>query len=209
MMDSAPVISITNGKCTFRASSATIMSFAMAGNGSSARSYPGVALKEVGKSYIPAAKDGYKEHGQWTQASFYSQNGAIISIQVSIGNSVGLVAQGAIFLCLRDDADLISVSALLTPDTNSTYDKVPVFTGRADVLTQEELESYGVVLLDNYIRVYMDEEEIDEIFKVSTVAKGVKKPEMVSAVTVSGKVLRVPVSDGPVRKVRIRERSTD
>lgn len=201
-------VSITHGKCVFTGSGCTIAVFVMRCDNSNGRDFPGKVLNEVRgtKSHTPAARDGFNDHGTWTSIQYESQNRTVVCIQVTRNSSMGVQAQGAVFLCLREDASLIKIDARLIPNNNSVYNAVPVFTGKADILSREELPEYGIQLLGNYMSNYMDEEELEEIFAIAEIVKGNQKPEMVSSTAPDGKVVMVPVAGENRRRVRVRNR---
>lgn len=197
---------VTYGSQTFKEASNKVTVFAMVGDGTNKRQFPNQRLEQVRGSGTrhSAAVDGYEDHGYWNQAEFKNEDGTVMCIQASTTLRGSPYNNGAMFIALRADAPLIKVNVNLHPNRNAVHTKLPAFIGRGDILPTSELSDYGVVLYRNYINSHMNQEELDELFEISTLAPGVDKPDLVTIVGDQGEVKRVAVKPEDPRRIRIR-----
>lgn len=112
--------------------------------------------------------------------------------------------QGITMIALRDEGPLIQVNVNLRPDRNAVYETLNAFSGRGDIIPVEEIEDYSIHFNDRFISNFFDEEELEELFVINTVAKGKPKPDMIEVATEQGGVRKVAIDTGPKRRVRIR-----
>jgi hypothetical protein len=107
---------------------------------------------------------------------------------------------------MRNEAPLISVKVTMLENANAAYPLgIEAFIGRGDVLALDDLADYGIKLRSGTISTYLNQEEIDELFSVDTLAPGEDRPVMVTVPAKEGSVVRVPLCPTPGRRIRIRK----
>jgi hypothetical protein len=191
------------GKHTFRNVSSSVTVYAYPGN--SERTYPGKVMEKARQgSRTAASTDGDENNGVWYQNHFEAKEGLILGIHLYSTFNGGVHTDCMLLLRLREDGPLIQVNANLSKNAMAVYDTLPVFTGRADVITSREATKNGVLFNAYVYKTQFDAEEIEEEFEVTTIKKGTPKPKLTRVRMTDGKVRHVEISREPTRKVRIR-----
>lgn len=203
------VIQVLHGNQTFKNASTKVNVFVMRADGTDKRDFPNKVIQQVKGAYnaAPAALDGYKDHGMWYNTRYESQDGIVLMVMVSSTYHGNPYANGCLMLHLREDAPLIKVDVNTTYNANAVHTNIPAFQGKADILTLDELEGYGIVLNRNFKNNYFDEEEVEEVFSVNTLSQGSKRPELLTVKTPEGNVRKVPVVKENGRRIRIRRKT--
>ena len=80
--------------------------------------------------------------------------------------------------------------------------KFLVFQGRADVLTEEDRDTFGLTPPPNFVETYFDEDEVAECFDVKVIAPGTAEKQRLETVRVGDEVVVVPAR--PARRVNRR-----
>jgi hypothetical protein len=196
-------IAVYYGKQTFRHESCRIAVFALPTDGR-ARSFPGSVLEKSGKTQrFPASSDGSASFGYWQMDSFKGKDDVVIMPQVTHTVHGAVSSSAAFLLRLRATGPLISVNCPLRQHRKATFESIPVFQGRADVIPLAEAKE--VAALDKaFIRTYLsDEEEVDECFEVRVIAEQItSKPKMKVIASRRGRN-KVTVKAPPSRIIRL------
>ena len=200
-------VSVIHGSQTFSTSSCKVSAFAMKCDGTAGRQFPNKVLPRVqSDTRIPAHAQGFADNGMWYRNVYQHVDGTILLLQVAESYRGRIHANAAVFVRLRSDAPAIVVNVKLQPNAKAHYtDKVPVFTGRGDILKPDKLKAAGIVLRPTYIYNYFDEEEWDELIEVVTIAPGTPEPETIKVKTPDGVEKEVPLKNSIRRRLRIRK----
>lgn len=114
------------------------------------------------------------------------------------------IADGAVFLRLREGAGQVAVYAVVPPSPENTCgDRVMIFQGAADVLTPDECQEYGIQLPRTFVSQRMDPEEVPMCLDVRKLTLGSARPVAQAVETESGIVVR-DVQAPMVRRLRLR-----
>lgn len=202
------IIQLVHGSQTFKKASSKVNVFIMRADGTNKRDFPNKQLSSIkgSSTQTPAALDGYADHGKWYGTRFESKEGAILMLQASTTFQGSPYNNGCLLLSLREEAPLIKVDVITTPNTNATYQLVPAFSGKADILPVEEAKDYGIVMPKNFINNYFDEEELEELFDINTLTEGTRRPELIAVRNAKGEERKVSVVKEEGRRVRIRRK---
>lgn len=143
--------------------------------------------------------------GGFTTKNISHPPGTVIMIQASRTRRAHRMADGIIFLRLRAQAAVLVVKMKLPTGPDSILGEYQIaFTGRADVLSVEELASMDILVPNNIQHLYLNMEEIDELFEIEEIgAEITPAPTLVRIATSQGVQLRA-VADEPVRRLRLR-----
>lgn len=200
------VLTVMYGSHTFDRGSSRVSVVVMKQNGTGDKELPSTYLTKVsgGSREIPASTDGYAGHGKWYLDNYFSTPGRVIRIQAGNSSNGSPVADGIVLILLRDDAPLIRVRVNLRANRLATYNQLPVFVGRGDVLDLGEYEDHGVVFTERYLRNCANPEEIKELFEVDVLEAGTAKPTMVEVRRPDKSVTKVAVAPEPARRIRMR-----
>lgn len=192
-------IQIVYGKQTFPHSSCDVVIQAYGGDG--VKAFPSRFLPVVNTIKMLAALDRYEAHGKWFNATLKHNKDLILSIRVSKYVNASCRASCVLLLRLRKGADLIQVDVQTPPDALAAHERLPVFTGHADIISPEEAQMHGARLSQGILRNMVDPRDVSQHFSVQVVSAGtVDKPELRTISTKSGeKVVEVPKP----RRVRI------
>lgn len=197
-------IDLMYGKQTFRNASSTINIFSYQDG---TRVYPGKVMEKSRQGSRNAASyDGDTDNGVWYLNHYESKDGVILGVHLNSTFNKGIHTDCMFLIRLREEAPLIQVNANVCKNADAIYDSVPVFTGRADVITPVEAVKYGVVFSDYVYRRMFDKEEIEEEFQVNTIKAGTPKPKMTKVKTPDGGTRHVAISPEAKRRVRVRRK---
>ncbi len=192
------------GKVTFATASASVTNFVLTEGFVRTLSSKILGKNSVTRR-IPATE--YPDINGWLYADeLKAPEGTILLLQMRRSYRGRAIADGAIIVRTREDGDTLLISSLLPSSTESlvSNNTHTVFMGRGDMLTPEEVKTYGVHILPRYIACNFDEEEISECFQVQVIKKGVDAPVYEKAVSRTGEqvVFSVPQVR---RRIRIRK----
>lgn len=203
-----PTVTIIHGKQTYKTNSSKINVFVMECNNTQELQFPNKVLEQVKGTYsnTPASSSGYKDNGAWYTNRYNSKEGEILLLQVSTTYHGSPYSNGALFVRLRHSASLLSIKVIQQYNSDAVYNEVPVFIGNADILTLEEVAQHNIVLRSNYINNYLDEEEISELFRTTTLSAGTSKPSLLTVRTPDGNTRKVEKPSGSSRRIRIRSK---
>lgn len=113
----------------------------------------------------------------------------------------------ALFLRLREGATEWHIDARLPLNQGNTHgDRFRVFEGNADILTAEDLQTYGYEVNRQYRDKFMSREEIDECFILSKATEErVQRPNLMVVGVGADKKL-VEVAQAPLRRMAINRK---
>jgi len=203
------VIQLLHGNQTFKNTSTKINVFVMRADKTDKRDFPNKHLEQVKGTYsaVPAALDGYKDHGTWYNTRYTPQDGRVLLIMANTTYHGSPYSNGAMLVCLREEAPLLKIDVNNNAfNANAVHQVVPTFSGNADILTLDEVEDYGIVFNHNFINNYFDEEEVDELFSISVLSRGTPRPKMLEVRTPEGSVRKVAIGAEGSRRIRIRRK---
>ena len=164
----------------------------------------GVATPVKGTSSKIPARPGSSHHGHWFRQAYAFLDGLIIGFRLYATINTGLRSNSIILVRLRHDGPFLNVKAQLPTASQATYNEVPVFVGNGDVLSPGEVIDLGVNISRHMRRNLMDQEEVEEDFKVESLNDGAPKPEFEKIKTKDGEVKVVALPKQATRRVRVR-----
>ena len=134
------------------------------------------------------------------------ENGTVILLQVKwMRGGVG-VSEGGLFMRLRSGAPLYNISGRIPTEAgNMAGDTFTMFNGYADILNPAELQLLGIEVNRGYISRYMDEEELEECFKIVQLREETQaRPSITAIATPTGVQMR-EVQPAPKRRIVLRK----
>lgn len=196
--------SMIYGSQTFKGSSGKVNVFAMLGDGSHRKEFPDKMYKKVQSQRIHAGLTETDTHGMFYPTTYEGEDGGVLAIKASATRNGTPWADGMMFVCLRESAPLVKIEVTLPQHRQAAHDRLVAFSGRGDIVFKGELHEHGIVLFNNELRNYFIQEELDELFEVTTLLEGTAKPKMVTIRTPKGetKIIEEPRQAG--RRLRIR-----
>lgn len=201
-------LTVMYGSQTFSNSSAKIHTFVMQRDGTDRREFPDkqlMAQKAGGSSNkFLAAINGVADHGVWYRKTYEAKNGVVMALSAKTTRNSAPYNNGVMFIALRDTGPLINVNVAICPNRNAVYESILVFQGNGDVLSDEDLENYGIVLPRTVARNTRNAEELEELFTVTTLSPGEARPQTIEVRESNGKVRKVQIIPEKSRRIRIR-----
>lgn len=161
----------------------------------------GTQDRGYGKEYMAGAISAY---GTLYERKVTHPMGTILILQVGEKRRGAPIRDGALFLRLRDGAPRWKVEGRIPTDAcNMHGDRFTMFVGNADILTVDELDSFGIEANRMYREKFMSEEQIDECFILTMEAKEVKPRPNVMVVGEGKSRRTVEVAVAPSRRLRL------
>lgn len=197
------LISIGFGKETFTSASASLSAFVV--EAPFERTLPGKKFKRQGQCQrFPASQHPEINGYLYLDSIADVPDGTIIVLQSSHRFRAAPISDGAIFIATRSTGPLLSVSAILPSAIEATTTGgFLVFQGRGDILKVDELEAYGIEPPKNYIRGFLDAEEVAECYTVKETAPALEdKPSFEVQEDATGE--KVLLRQRPKRKLSLR-----
>lgn len=134
-------------------------------------------------------------------------NGTVILLQAKWMQGPVLLREGGLFMRLRAGAPHYEVIAKVpTGHDNICGDSFRVFSGCADVLNAEELKLLGLEVGRGYISRYMDEEELEECYRIVQVGRETQPRPAISAIATPTGVEMREIAQAPARRLILRGR---
>lgn len=195
-------ISVSYGKVVFPTASAVITAFVV-----EAPFKRALASQKLARVSQPAYNPAGRLHIEagFTSHTVQAPDGTIICMQAQRKHHGKSIADGAIFLRIREKAAMLSILAKIpTCATSLLGEEYSVFMGRADILTATDLAALGIEVSDNYVRGFMDREEVSECFYWVTVAREVEKAPRYEVVEAEDGEKVTIQADTRVRRMRVR-----
>jgi hypothetical protein len=133
-------------------------------------------------------------------------NGTILMLGASQKTSRAPLADAAVFVRLRAGAPLIAINCRLPVDRANYFGETAcLFTGRADIMSVDEVEALGLRIPRSFVERFCEMDEIQQLFDIIEVAPEViARPSIIAVVTPTGTEVR-EVSAAPVRRIKIRK----
>lgn len=131
-------------------------------------------------------------------------DGTLILLQSSHRHLGAPLRDGGVFICMRSTAAMLSVKANLPSAQESTLTgDFLVFQGRGDVLTAKEVNAQGIDVPKNYLKGFLDAEEVRECYTITVTSPQIQeKPRLETVKDVDGET--VLIRQRPTRKVSLR-----
>lgn len=197
------LISVGFGKETFTTASASLSAFVV--EAPFERTLPSKKYKRQGQCQrFPASQ--YPEVNGYLYLDSVAQvpDGTVIVLQASHRYRATPLRDGAVFIALRSTGPLLSVNAKLPSAIEATISgNFLVFQGRGDILRADELAAYGIEPPKNYLRGFLDEEEVDECYTIKETAPAIEaRPVFEVQQDADGET--VLVRQRPKRKLSLR-----
>lgn len=147
-----------------------------------------------------------KDYGKgFTQGNVAHDEGTIIQIQGRRTLGGVPTADQIMFMRLRADAPLYIIKLKLPLDPTSMLgDTMMAFTGRADILTFEEMRAMGYDIPRQTKSQYMDPEELDEVYEINEASPATGARPVFTQIATAKGVQVVEVAAPPERRIRIR-----
>lgn len=148
-----------------------------------------------------------EHHGGFTTGSVEHPNGTVILLQASWKRGGAPLRDAALFMRLRAGAPLYRVNAFVPTNMANTYgDRVSVFCGYADIMSNDELQLLGIQVNRSYSEKFMDFEEVDECYEIiELMPESQGRPQLSAIATPTGIELR-EVAQAPQRRLVLRGR---
>lgn len=115
------------------------------------------------------------------------------------------IADGAVFIRLRQNAAVLNIKAILPAHKfNLLGVRHIVYTGKGDILDVDEVRAFGIQVPDFFAENNTDIEQINELFDIDELSpETAPAPVLKELVTSQGVVLR-EVAEEPIRRIRLR-----
>lgn len=166
---SVQLISIGYGKETFATNSASLSAFVV--EPEFVRNLPSKVFKRQGHCQRFPASQYPEINGSFYLDSVSVPEGTVIVLQSSHRVKSSSIRDGAIFIALRNDGAMLSISANLPSDKDSLVNgSFLTFQGRGDILNLDELAMFGIVPPKNYINGFLDPEQVEECYTITVMA---------------------------------------
>ncbi len=131
-----------------------------------------------GRLIILPAVPGADYMGKWTTAAYNIPDGFVLKIFGSRSLRAGLgrsLVTANLYIQTRENGPLIGVAGRLSGNEKAGQSEVLVFSGRADILTDEEIKDLGLEMYKPY-----NQSNIEALFHIETLApESGNKPEVV------------------------------
>ena len=195
---------LAHGNCTFTSGSTRVVTYALTGKrGREGRQFPRYVMNQDGREEMVDAGE-HSTMGRWTFANFKHAEDQMLLIEVTKTRG-RKVYKSAVVVRLRRDAALIQITAKTTRSSLSSQHSVPVFRGRADVLSTREANLLGARLDLEYIEEYMiNADARDETLNKDVLAKEQTEKPVVQRKKVAGKVRTIVDPARKRRKIVLR-----
>lgn len=157
-----------------------------------------------GRSQAPAGRHGH--NGDLISANVEHEQGTILLFQARWTGAPTPIPlrEGGIFVRLRAGAPLYNLIAVVpTGPENICGDSFAVFSGCADIMTQDDLAQADIEIPQSYIDRYQNPSEITECFRlVMVVPETIARPSLAAISTPEGVQLK-EISALPKRRMRL------
>lgn len=149
------------------------------------REFAGRKLPKAGASTMICVGQDMSSDGCFYTENRTAKDGTVLMLQVRETRRGTAWQDGAVFLRCRAAAAQLVVYSQLCPNPRATIDSsLPMFIGRADILSLEELEDeYGIVPARHFVTSYMNLEEIDELFDIRETAPQIAAAPVIETAT--------------------------
>lgn len=194
-------VSVAFGKANFTTAGITIAAFVV--EPPFQRSLLSKKLPATGRLHSTAV--GGPNDGSILAGEFHPKEGTLIAMQCRRTERGAIMADGTVFIRVRESGPLVHVLAKLPQHaSNRIGSSVSIFMGRGDLLSSKEVRGLGVALPTSYVKSYMHPEEVEECFDLEELSPETSAKPVVELVTNrDGEVVALAVK--PVqRRMRVR-----
>lgn len=202
---SAPRISVTlaYGKVNFSDAAMSIGSFKVTSPFVRASAMNSGIPTNSSRPIFNQAIAGFQQGGGFTKKDVSFEVGTILMFQYKRTRRGLRANDSAIILRLRPDAAMLAINVSLpTGDGGLLGDTYNVFIGNADRLTADEARAYGIAVPPGYDKTFMDEDFVDDAYKIVEVAPARTPKPTFEKVDVGGVEVVREVRKAPVRRIR-------
>lgn len=207
-MTERAVVEIMFGSQSFERNSAkaNVLLLEQTSDGETKSLFPSKVLTKHGMgSKELAARDGDGRHGEWYRHSLIAEDGKVMFFTGSVTFNRKPVRDIGLLVRLRATGPFVHAYMILRPHENAVFDRIPLFSGRADVLTPEELLDMGYALKSSVIENNFDEEELEDGLVIEQMGTAIEeRPVLEMMQTASGAMEAIEVPPEPKRKLRRR-----
>lgn len=170
--------------------------------------------KQIGNKVFPklgtahrlaASTDGFKDHGGWMSTSYQAPEGGGKILVVQYTRRVSGAVQSCCCMNLLPSpaANHMRLEIDLAPNQLSALNnRLIAFEGKAFVIAPDELKVMGVRVKRGDRSYYMDEEELEDEFRI--VASGSTSMDYLEVDRGDGDVRAIPTASAPSRRMRVR-----
>ena len=200
------VVSVGFGKENFQSTGVSINAFHLAAPWR--KELPSKGLKRQGAMQVFPASAFPEINGRLFIDTVRAPEGTMLVLQASHKRIIreGRPPQlhdGALVLRTRATGPMLTVHASLPTSHEALITgKFLVFQGRADVLSEEDMDGFGLEPPPNYVETYFDPDEIADCFEVKIIAPATADKQRLETVRVGDEVVVVPAR--PARRVNRR-----
>lgn len=158
-----------------------------------------------GQEYMVGA---VTEHGSVYVRPVEHEQGRVLLLQTGWRRNGVPIRDGAIFLRLRETAAKWEIRFKVPLDHGNVIGADFIgFTGRADILSADELGTFGLEVPRSYRQKFMSEEEVDECFVLRRLEEE-RSPRPNLMIVGAGKEAKiVEVAQAPSRRIVMRRRT--
>ena len=169
-------------------------------------SFPSDVLKKHGSSHMErAARDGDARNGEWYRSSYSAQEGVVLRYAATVTMERVVVRQVGLILRLRSTAPAFIARVHTNNDPTAVFQSVPVFAGRADILTPAEAKTLGYSLEAMHVSNFYDPEDLEEGLQIDVMAPELEpKPSIERITRADGSTAVVALPKAASRKVQTR-----
>jgi hypothetical protein len=168
--------------------------------------FPSKVLKKHGHGSAEMASiDHDGRHGQWYRHALIAEDGVILFFTGSAYVSRRPMYDAGAIIRLRQSGPFQRVRFVLPTEPSATFQSLPMFTGRGDLLTPKELEELGYAINRGQIDTFFDEEELEEALIVEELGAAIEdKPTLMTVRQNDGSESVLEVPSAPKRRLRRR-----
>jgi hypothetical protein len=197
-------ISCGYGKMTFSTASVTLAGFVV--EAPFIRTLTSKKLQKVGSTNRTPVSAHPDIDGWLFQDTVEVEDGTVCMVQMSYKYRGSGLRDGAIFIRTRKNGRGLLITAKLPSDPRSilSSNRHTVFAGAGDILTVEELNALGIEPNGNFVRAFMDPEEVEECFDILVTGEEKEAPPIEEThTTAEGEQVKLRIDRTP-RRMRIR-----
>lgn len=189
------VITIAFGRESFSQETASLSAFVV--THPFTRTLPSKAFPRQGQLQVFPASNYPEVNGNLFMDTVKCPEGTLIALQYSHKRGASPLLDAAIFLRLRASGPMLAVHVNLPAAREALHTgRFLAFQGRADLVTREQCEDMGIEIPAHWARAFLDEEEVDEAYSVSTLAPETAPPPRLETVQVGEEVVAIPARRG-------------
>ena len=158
-----------------------------------------------------AARDGFVDHGKWYANNLEVRDGAntsCLAITLTRRFRGTVRAQCTFHVVPSEGGPSLNVFASLTMNDNSVMgEDICVFSGKGYIINTAGLKEMGVEIKRGDISHFMDEEELEDEFRIDAAPQeNYDMPKVMQIEKTDGTVSTVIAAPAAKRKLRIRKR---